>query len=195
MDTKIAVTKYLTFVVTPPGSDVIMALAKKHHWVPPQVIKHGGMIDGPVFEGNWKFEPLINYSTVSSVARKRIDVILKSVPVAGVIVGHEIEVETRPKVKPLPWIVAPEQEPFRFPQPSPLRNPQRDMDWEIDWKAIGDVSLAVLKVVGVIALGALVVLGALVGGFAGCMTDPNVVIVTQEGEWIEIYRDYSSDSS
>jgi hypothetical protein len=199
----------LNFVVAPEAKAVIFSLAEKQHWSDPQVLKAAGMIDRPVIEGKWRYEPLVNYSTLPSGARKRIEQILKSTPVQGFIIGHEIEVEPErpkveplpwvvapepgglreveaepyPKVKPLPWVVAPDPEPFRFPQP---RQPQR----KIDWEEVGRVAWDVTKFLGLVALGTLALLGLVASLFTSCMTDPAIIVVTPEGEWIEIYHYY-----
>jgi|GEM_PF-6397127 len=210
--------KELSFVVAPEVSqlDVIRKLADKHHWVPPQVIREGGMIEAPVIEGLWRYEPLIDKSIIPSSARKRVELILKSIPVQGFIIGHEIEIETKPKVKPLPWIVAPEPEtkpevkplpwivapepktspkvkplPWRLPKP---KKPDWEIDWEkvedITWKA-GDITWKVAKVLGIALAGTALILLACMGAAVGCATDPTVIVVTEDGLWVEIYCFYS----
>ena len=176
--------KGLTFVVAPSAKETIFELAKKHHWAEPILLREGGMIETPLVEEKWRYEPLINYFTLPRAARKRIELILKSVPIEGIILAHEIEVApVKPKVKPLPWVVAPEPAPWRFPQPQ--TNPLK----EVDWKAVGKVAWDVTKIISLAALGVLAVLGILFGAFAGCMTDPAVIVVV-EGVWLEIYRYY-----
>lgn len=183
----IQISEKLSFVVAPEVSqvEVIMTMADKYHWVTPQIIRDGGMIETPVTNGKWRFEPLIDHSIIPLSARKRIDLILKSIPVQGFIIGHEIEIETQPKIKPLPWVVAPEPE-VRPWLPAP-RNPE----WEIDWAKVGHIAWSVTKVIGAVLLGALAILAMCLGAVVSCGTDPVIICVTEAGQWVEIYRYYS----
>jgi hypothetical protein len=209
------ITEEMTWVVRRPQKtanhrsrksqlQTIREIARKVHSDVPQVIKKAGMIDTPIIEGSWRFEPLTDFSSIPPDARKRLELILNSISPQGVIIGHEIdpkvetkpqikplpwvvtpEVEPKPQIKPLPWVVTPEIEPFKFPQPT--NNPLK----EIDWREVGRIAWDVTKIVGGIALVVLSVLGIVVGAFAGCVTDPMLIICTQEDEWVEIYRFYS----
>jgi len=176
--------KGLIFVIAPSPKETIFELARKHHWAEPILLRASGMIETPLVEEKWRYEPLTDYSTLSRAARKRIELILKAVPVDGIILAHEIEVEpVKPKVKPLPWTVAPKPVPWRFP--APQTNPLK----EVDWEAVGKVAWEVTKIFGVVALAILAAIAMFAGAFAGCMTDPAIIVVA-EGEWIEIYRYY-----
>lgn len=159
--------------------DAIRELAEKDHWVEPEVIRKGGMIDSPLVTEKWRYEPLIDDSTLPSGARKRIEMIKSTNPV-GFIIGHEIETETpvKPKIKPLPWIVAPEPEK---PARQPYISPQREIDW-------GRVAIKSLKVLGMVLLGVLYALAIAASIFA--QVDPVVIVVTEAGEWVVIYRYY-----
>src|SRR5271157_3411987 len=96
----------LTYVPEVSQLEIIMELASQHpFWVKPVVIRHSDMIDSRIIEENWTYEPLVDESIIPKSARKRVDLILKYINPQGFIIGHEIEV--KPKVKPLPWVVAP----------------------------------------------------------------------------------------
>jgi hypothetical protein len=173
--------KNLQFIVAPSARDAIDALANIHNWTEPLTIKRSGMITCEIVEGNWRYEPLIDNSTLPRGARKRIELILKSTQIAGWIIGHEIEVEPpKPLVKPLPWVVAPVPE-------APTELPRRiEVDWEkvgIGLSIVGGILTAILHVVGIVLFG-------VAQGMSGlfCGVDPKVIAVTLEDEWIEIYH-------
>jgi hypothetical protein len=188
MKTQLVIDRKLNFVVAAEVSqlNIIMELAEKHHWSEPLVWGKGGMINTHFTDGKWRYEPLLDDSTLPSGARKRID-ILKSINPQGFIIGHEIEV--KPRVKPLPWVVAPEEEPM--PLIVDPEMPNTDPIKEIDWEHVGRITWDVAKVVGIIALATVAVPLMVLGAFVGCATDPVIFCVTQEGLWVEIYCFYS----
>src|SRR3990170_3904076 len=82
-------------------------LGRKNHWWF-RVLGDGGMIDAPVYQNGWWFEPLISSEcTIPSTAMRRVD-ILKSagIKIQGCIIAHEAPLLlTAPKIEPvaIPW--------------------------------------------------------------------------------------------
>jgi hypothetical protein len=184
----------VTWVVADPGQpqtatskDTLFALADANIWRRPELVT--------LDEKKWWSEPLTDTTIIPKSARKRVDQILKSMPVKNLYVWHEIEVE--PKTKPLPWVLPPEPKrepiPWVLPEPAPKPYvPWTMPDPNIDWPEVGRTTWAVtkevLKVVGYVLLGVVFVL-AILGG--GCLKDPMVVVETVEGECYSVYRDFS----
>lgn len=185
----------LNLVVAPTSArEALMNLANRNGWHEPQPVS----LEDP----QWWYEPLVDFSVLPKSGRKRLEKVLKAIPVQAVMLGHEVQPQTpvkpiwivRPEkpevvpVKPKPWIVVPDPEnpgfvPWTAPTP------------DINWKEVGRVSWAVTKVVakvvGIALLATLFVVAAL-GGAAGemCLKDPQVVVLV-EGEWYEIYSYYA----
>ena len=159
-------------VWTVPGisKEDVHKLAEKKHWVIRELGNHG-TIDAPVTIGNWRYEPLGD-STLPRLAAQRKNLILKSGEPLQWIVGHDLT-EHKPLIN-IPW----------------------SMVLKVAGIAIGMAMAAVVVSVLLAALVAVLAPVVLVlGALAVCATgDPALICVTVEGEWEEIYRDYSDNS-
>ena len=197
MSQTVRINDRITWVVAASGQpqtatskDTLFALADANIWRRPELVT--------LDEKKWWSEPLTDTTIIPAEARKRIDSILKTIPIKNLYVWHEIEVE--PKTKPLPWVIPPEpkKEPIPWVLPEPAPEPEKPYvpwtapDPNINWPEVGrttwEVTKQVLKVVGYVLLGAVFIL-AILGG--GCGKDPMVVVETEDGECYAVYRYYS----
>lgn len=168
----------------------VLTLAQEKHWRV-KVMEQEGLIAAPVFNDGWWYAPIYKPdSTIPPEALRRVDTILKSgIRPQGMIVGYEIPVEV-PTQKEIEW------EPMveTYSQPTirrtyrPVRCPPEVMPVHITKEQV-ETALKVLT--GLAVVTAIVTLTALsILAQALAMADPVLIMVMEDGKWIEIARWY-----
>lgn len=136
MDT--VLKKKMQFVVATDYVTEVMEIGERNGWCF-RIAGSGGMISKPFESGGWILYPIDqDESIIPQEALKRLQAVIRTVPIQGIIIGHEV-VE-KPQVKSQ---AIPENKP------------------EFDWSPIGDIVGAVLA--GLITL-PLVMIGAALCG-------------------------------
>ena len=141
-----------------------MEVGREHHYRF-RVVGTGGMIDEPVFKNGWWYCP---ESTTPPEALGRVNVLVQSgLKLQGFIVAHETSnALPAPKVAPSPKVSA---QVKTAPQPTVSTLSSIDLE---------TVVMVALKVAGFLMLMPLMLFGLAL--------DPGVIIVLEDGTWLEV---------
>jgi len=160
----------------------VLTKARENHWRF-GVVGEGGMISAPMYQDGWWYMPMEKPDNI--ICRKhyqRIKLVTQIAGFQGLIVAHES-----------PKMFGPAKKTWSPPKPykvSPLKvgRIQEMPDVQIDWQAVGQAAKAVGKVTLVVVVGTLYFLAMAASVFA--QVDPSVIVVTEDGTWIEVVKWY-----
>ena len=142
------------------ASKAIAAGRKRHMRF--RAVNQGEVPSEPFYEDGWWYEILESESTIPPQGRERIEILKKAgIPIKGMVVAHEA-----PKLLSAPQEAEKEQ---------PSRNVSRDLLPVI--RGVVEVLGIILAVIGVVFLAALRV-------------DPALIVVLDDGTWLEIMTWY-----
>jgi hypothetical protein len=149
--------------------------ARKNHWTF-RVMDKTGEIHSPVRIGDWVYEPA-NASIIPGDARKRIEQILKSGHnPTQIIMGHQLT-----KVPELPKPKIPNIAPLIPKLRELATSPETKRTIEVGGQVIVEVVKATAVVAGLLGYGMIMALAAV---------DPSVIVVLEDGSWIEVMSWY-----
>jgi hypothetical protein len=144
------------------------------------------MLAAQIAVGNWIFNPIEkDNSIIPRGAMKRVDDIKAlGVPINGMVVAHDTH---KPKllmkpVFPYPMLNKPEPKP----EPKPAREPINL--WPVV-EIIGVILLSIVKIAYYMIYGTVWFVFGIVGlAFQIGLADPALIVVLEDGSWIEVAR-------
>ena len=141
-------------------SKQVLTLGREHHWRF-RVVEDEGMITSPKIRNEWLYVPIFNNeSSINPRAMTRVSAIKEAgFTINGLIIAHEA-----PKLLCSP--PKPEPEPIEIPKSNP--------------QVVATLSVVVLGILE--AFGYLMLLAPLV------LIDPALIVVLDDGSWIEVMR-------
>jgi len=138
-----------------------LTIARRHHWWFRELDK-GGVPASPLYKNEWWFTP-VDRTIIPKEAEKRI----KTIELAG--------------IKPVGFIIAHEA-PKLLKAPEKTKAPLPEIQSKEILDTVGQVAVFMAQVIGYLALGFVWILGT------ALMTDPAVIVVLEDGTWVEVVR-------
>lgn len=146
-----------------PEAKKVLTLAREKYWGF-RVLDRVGALEEETYNDGWWLIPTDN-STQIEMARKRIEAIKNSgVRIRQVIIAHEA--------------------------PKLLCAPKIEQKIEIPWEDIGEAVGVILKVVTAVLTVVMASTGLLLVLGIAAICDPAVIIVLEDGTWVEVVRWY-----
>jgi hypothetical protein len=159
-----------------PEAKKVLDVARENH-LRFRVLDRTGEISSPVRSGNWVYAPVVA-SIIPADAKKRIELILKSgFNPTQIIAGHELV-----EVPQLPGPVVTKPAPLSVPNIKEIK-----ISPEVE-KALITTGKVVLGIATIAAVGTGLALYAMAMALAS--VDPSVIVVMEDGTWIEVMSWY-----
>jgi hypothetical protein len=166
-------------LITPQAKHALDEARKNHLRF--RVLEKTGEISSPVRIGNWVYAPA-TAAIIPADAKKRIELILNSgLNPTQIIVGHELV-----EVPQLPGPVVPKPAPLTVPNIKEIKiSPETEEAIKQALVTTGKVAIEVAKIA---AIGT----GLMLYGMALALAsvDPSVIVVLEDGSWVEVLSYY-----
>lgn len=160
-------------------------MARENHWGF-RYIGNMEMLSAPFQVGNWEFIPLEDKSIIPKRAMQRIQAIEKEgIKTQGLVIAYDHEPPGIPKLltAPPPKLLA-EPKPVLVPKQAPQKTDDPKQSNELVAIA-GTVLMTTFGVIGALLVGFISLLV-----FALSIGDPALIVVLEDGSWIEVMRWY-----